>query len=104
MAGRCNHKFVDIFREWQEGADYLGVGDVFGSSTKHNTTGITLCNLREICESVDIPVVAIGGIKKENVHLLRDTKIAGVAVISAVIGQTDIVQAGKNLISNFQEA
>ena len=104
IIGATANKLSLAVNAWQEGADYLGVGDVFGSSTKHNTTAITLCKLREICESVDIPVVAIGGIKKENVHLLRDTKIAGVAVISAVIGQTDIVQAGKNLISNFQEA
>ena len=78
---------------WQSGADYLGVGDVFGSATKNDTKPVELKELKKICDTVKIPVVAIGGISKKNIHLLKDTGVAGVAVISAVLGQTDITAA-----------
>lgn len=84
---------------WQSGADYLGVGDVFGSATKNDTKPVELKELKKICDTVKIPVVAIGGISKKNIHLLKDTGVAGVAVISAVLGQTDITAAAEELIS-----
>ena len=80
---------------WQSGADYLGVGDVFGSATKNDTKPVELKELKKICDTVKIPVVAIGGISKKNIHLLKDTGVAGVAVISAVLGQTDITAAAE---------
>lgn len=89
---------------WQSGADYLGVGDVFGSATKNDTKPVELKELKKICDTVKIPVVAIGGISKKNIHLLKDTGVAGVAVISAVLGQTDITAAAEELISGFPEA
>lgn len=89
---------------WQSGADYLGVGDVFGSATKNDTKPVKLKELKKICDTVKIPVVAIGGISKKNIHLLKDTGVAGVAVISAVLGQTDITAAAEELISGSPEA
>lgn len=89
---------------WQSGADYLGVGDVFGSATKNDTKPVELKELKKICDTVKIPVVAIGGISKKNIHLLKDTGVAGVAVISAVLGQTDITAAAAELISGSPEA
>ena len=89
---------------WQSGADYLGVGDVFGSATKIDTKPVELKELKKICDTVKIPVVAIGGISKKNIHLLKDTGVAGVAVISAVLGQTDITAAAEELISGSPEA
>lgn len=89
---------------WQSGADYLGVGDVFGSATKNDTKPVELKELKKICDTVKIPVVAIGGISKKNIHLLKDTGVAGVAVISAVLGQTDITAAVEELISGSPEA
>lgn len=89
---------------WQSGADYLGVGDVFGSATKNDTKPVELKELKKICDTVKIPVVAIGGISKKNIHLLKDTGVAGVAVISAVLGQTDIAAAAEELISGSPEA
>ena len=80
---------------WQSGADYLGVGDVFGSATKNDTKPVELKELKKICDTVKIPGVAIGGISKKNIHLLKDTGVAGVAVISAVLGQTDITAAAE---------
>ena len=89
---------------WQSGADYLGVGDVFGSATKNDTKPVELKELKKICDTVKIPVVAIGGISKKNIHLLKDTGVAGVAVISAVLGQTDITAAAEELISGSPDA
>lgn len=89
---------------WKDGADYLGVGDVFGTSTKADTKKISLEQLKEIKKAVDIPVVAIGGINKDNISLLKETGVDGAAVISAVVGEKDITAAVETLISNFQEA
>ena len=74
------------------GADYLGVGAVFGTTSKADATKLDHKVLKEICETVDIPVVAIGGITGENVTELAGNGICGVAVISAVFGQPDIEQ------------
>ena len=79
------------------GADYLGVGAVFGTTSKADATTLDHKVLKEICETVDIPVVAIGGITEENVTELAGNGICGVAVISAVFGQPDIEQATKEL-------
>lgn len=89
---------------WKSGADYLGVGDVFGTTTKADTKHVTLEELKKIKELVDIPVVAIGGINADNIASLRTAGVDGAAVISALIGQKDITAAAETLISNFQEA
>lgn len=88
---------------WKSGADYLGVGDVFGTSTKADTVRVTLEDLKAIKEQVEIPVVAIGGITAENISLLKETGVDGAAVISAIVGQKDITTAAETLISNFRE-
>ena len=80
------------------------MGDVFGSSTKVNTTHIALEEVTEICHTVQIPVVAIGGITEKNISLLRETGVAGAAVISAIVGQKDITAAAQALIANFRGA
>ena len=89
---------------WHSGADYLGVGDVFGTTTKSDTRHITLEELKAIREAVQIPIVAIGGVNEENIALLKETGVDGAAVISAVVGQKDITAAAERLISNFREA
>ena len=91
-------------KAWREGADYLGVGDVFGTTTKADTRHITLEELKEIKESVPIPIVAIGGVNEDNIALLRETDVDGAAVISAIVGQKDITAAAEELISNFRGA
>ena len=68
------------------GADYLGVGAVFPSPTKTTAIRITNEKLKEICSSVSIPAVAIGGIDEENVLELCGTGVAGIAVVSAIFG------------------
>lgn len=87
---------------WKLGADYLGVGDVFGTTTKSATRHISLEELKEIRQAVPIPVVAIGGINRDNIPKLRDTGVNGAAVISAVVGQEDITEAAEELIAGFR--
>ena len=82
---------------WRSGADYLGVGDVFGSATKTDTRPVTVEELKEIRQSVQIPVIAIGGIKADNIQKLQPAGIDGVAVISAIIGRRNITAAAEDL-------
>ena len=81
----------------EEGADYLGVGAVFPTSTKKDTSPVTREQLKEICSTVSIPVVAIGGINEENIQKLSGCGLAGVAVVSAIFAKADIEQASRNL-------
>lgn len=81
-----------------KGADYIGVGAAFPTSSKDDVSGIiSLEDLRLIKERVDIPVVAIAGINHENIHLLEPSKIDGVAVISAILAKEDIGTSTKDL-------
>lgn len=81
----------------RDGADYLGVGAVFTTSTKADAQLVSLETLKEICSAVSIPVIAIGGIDKDNLHILRDTGIAGVALVSAIFAGDDIQARCKEL-------
>lgn len=80
-----------------DGADYLGVGAVFPSPTKTDAVRITPEILTEICRSVEIPVVAIGGINLENVHLIKGCGQSGIAVVSALFAQNDILHSAELL-------
>ena len=79
------------------GADYLGVGAVFPTLSKHDAETVSLQTLRIICKSVSVPVVAIGGITIENIPLLTDSGICGIAVIRALYAQPDIQTATRQL-------
>lgn len=79
------------------GADYIGVGAVFSTATKKNAQNITVEKLREICSSVSIPAVAIGGITEQNILSLSGSGTAGAAVVSALFRQEDIFSAAKRL-------
>ena len=81
----------------QRGADYLGVGAVFPTGSKDDAVEVSHDTLRAICEAVDIPVIAIGGISAENVKELAGSGICGIAVISAIFAQPDIEAATKEL-------
>lgn len=74
----------------QAGADYLGSGAVFGSATKTNAKPMSRELLQTICQSVTIPVVAIGGIHKGNITTLAGTGIQGAAVVSGIFAAADI--------------
>lgn len=74
------------------GADYLGVGAVFPTSTKSDAREVSLQTLKDICAAVDIPVTAIGGINKSNMAELSGTGIDGVALVSAIFAAQNIAE------------
>ena len=88
----------------QDGADYLGVGAMFATSTKTNTRPVTIERLTQIKQAVQIPVVAIGGIQSSNVTTLTDTGIDGIAVVSAILAQENITHAAEQLKTCFTGA
>ena len=79
------------------GADYLGVGAMYPTDTKSDTSQVTVETLKAICRAVDIPVVAIGGIRADRIQPLKGTGADGVAVVSAIFGQPDIEAAARRL-------
>lgn len=83
----------------KNGADYLGVGAVFSTSTKLDADTVSFDILKAICKAVSIPVVAIGGIYSHNILKLSGTGIDGVAVVSAIFAQENIEHAAKELLS-----
>ena len=87
----------------RHGADYLGVGAVFPTSSKDDAVEVPFETLKAICEAVSIPVIAIGGITKDNVKELSSSGICGIAVISAIYGQKDIKKASEELKTATKE-
>ncbi len=97
IIGVSAHSVAEAIEAEKNGADYLGVGSVFTTSTKLDAEAVSKATLKEICEAVSIPVVAIGGIQKDNMLQLKGTKVDGVAVVSAIFAAPDIQQAAKEL-------
>ena len=87
----------------ERGADYLGVGAVFPTGSKDDAEEVSFETLKEICEAVSIPVVAIGGITEGNTPELAGSGICGIAVISAIFAQPDIEAATKELRTLTEE-
>lgn len=85
------------------GADYIGVGAVFHTGTKKDADSISRETLLAIATSVNIPIVAIGGITAENMDYFKDTGIHGVAVISAIFGSKEPGRATKELLQKTKE-
>ena len=81
----------------REGADYLGVGAVFSTSTKPDASAVSKETLRAICKSVSVPVVAIGGISKKNMMELSGSGADGVALVSAIFSADDIERECREL-------
>ena len=86
----------------QAGADYLGVGAVFPTSSKDDAVEVDFATLQAICQAVQIPVVAIGGITAENMTALQGSGIVGVAVISAIFGKPDVKEAAQELADKWK--
>ena len=85
------------------GADYLGVGTIFSTSTKLDAINVTKEELARISYSVNIPVVAIGGITLDNIKELKNTMISGISVVSAIFKEEDIVNATRNLLKEVNK-
>ena len=97
-------KTVEQARRAQRmGADYLGSGAVFGTSTKADAVKMDRDTLKAICASVDIPVAAIGGINAQNARLLKGSGISGAAVVSGIFAGDDIESNARKLKSIMEE-
>lgn len=84
-----------------DGADYIGTGAVFPTKTKDDAPSVTKQELKEIVESINIPVVAIGGITLENANQLIDTGIAGLSVVSAIMSSDNPKKSSQELLNIF---
>ena len=85
----------------RDGADYIGVGALFSTSTKTDANSVSKETLMEIIEEVSIPVVGIGGINAQNAAQLKNTGINGIAVVSAIIAQKDIKLSAEKMLNIF---
>ena len=90
MIGVSVHSVEEALEAVKNGADCLGVGAMFSTSTKTDVDVLPKNVLKDICEAVDVPVVAIGGIGKGNLLELSGTNVDGVALVSAIFGAEDI--------------
>lgn len=97
LIGVSVHSVAEALIAVENGADCLGYGAMFATATKDDADVLTIEGLRQVCAAVDIPVVAIGGIDHENIGQLAGTGIAGVAIISAIFGASDIEKASRDL-------
>ena len=90
MLGVSVHTVEEAIEAVKNGADCLGVGAVFPTSTKADADVLPKETIRDICDAVDIPVVAIGGIGRSNISRLAGTGVDGVALVSAIFSAEDI--------------
>ena len=97
IIGVSAHNVEEARRAVSNGADYLGVGAVFSTSTKDDVDVLSKETLKDICLAVDVPVVAIGGINQDNILELKGTGVDGVAVVSAIFSSENIVETCKKL-------
>lgn len=98
IIGVSAHTVEEALEAVENGADYLGLGAVFTTSTKADVDVMPFETLKEICAAVNVPTVAIGGISKENVMKLSGSGVDGVAVISAIFGAEDPGKATAELL------
>ncbi|WP_295612679.1 thiamine phosphate synthase [uncultured Methanobrevibacter sp.] len=85
----------------KDGADYIGTGAIFPTATKDDAPSVTKKDLSDIANSINIPVVAIGGITIENAKELKDTGIAGLSVVSAIMSAENPKKASEKLLNIF---
>ena len=103
IIGVSAHNYEEAKIALENGADYLGVGAVFPTGTKDDAIEVDLATLQDICQHVDIPIVAIGGINQENLLQLKGSGIDGIAVVSAIMAAEDIIEATKQLKEKTKE-
>ncbi len=97
MIGVSVHSVEEALQAIENGADCLGVGAMFPTATKPDASAVPLDVLRDICQAVSVPVVAIGGIGKANLLQLSKTGVDGVALVSAIFAAEDIEQECREL-------
>ena len=87
----------------KEGADYIGTGAIFPTATKDDAPSVTKDELKNIAESIDIPVVAIGGIKLSNVDEIKDCGIEGISVVSEIMDSPNPKKTSEELLERFNK-
>ena len=103
IVGVSAHTVEEALRAKAAGADYLGTGAAFVTGTKTDAKPISRDTIRAICDAVDIPVVAIGGITRDNILELKGCGLDGVAVVSALFAQKDVKAAAEELLALSNE-
>ncbi len=103
IIGMTAHSLEEAIAAQNAGADYIGTGAVFATSTKKDTVPMPLDTLKEITSHITIPVVAIGGINHDNILKLKGSGIDGVAVISAIFAQENTGAAALELLNLCKE-
>ena len=101
MIGVSAHNVQEALDAVAHGADYLGVGAVFATHTKTDVSEMPRQTLLDICSAVDVPVVAIGGLNADNMDVLADSPIKGIAVVSAVMKADDPCAAAAHIKEKF---
>jgi len=91
------------YEAYEQGADYLGVGAIYPTTTKVKTVLTSTDTLRDICHAVPIPANAIGGLNKDNIDVLEGIPIAGICVVSAIMKASDPKQAAMELKARAKE-
>ena len=97
IIGATTKTVAQAKKAYEQGADYLGVGAIYPTTTKVKTVITSVDTLRDICNEVPIPVNAIGGLNKDNIDILRGVPIAGICVVSAIMKASDSFMAAKEL-------
>ena len=99
IIGVSAHNEEESLKAYEDGADYIGCGAIFSTSTKSNTNSLGIEGLQKITRTSKLPVVAIGGIDENNISSLEGTDISGVAVVSAIFSKSDVRTATSCLSS-----
>lgn len=103
ILGVSVHTVEEARQAVRDGADYLGLGAVFPTSTKPDADPMSREILRAICDAVDVPVVAIGGINRDNLLRLAGSGVDGVALVSAIFSAEDVEGACRDLRALSEE-
>ena len=103
IIGGSAHNVEEALAAQNAGADYIGCGAVFGSTTKTNVTQLPVETLRAICQAVEIPVVAIGGVTADNLYLLAGSGISGAAVVSGLFKPDNKAEAVRHFLTELQK-
>ncbi|MGN0311300.1 MAG: thiamine phosphate synthase [Lachnospiraceae bacterium] len=101
IIGATTKTVPQALEAYEQGADYLGVGAIYPTTTKVKTVLTSTDTLREICDAVPIPVNAIGGLNKDNIDILEGIPIAGICAVSAIMKAEDPKQAARQLKEGF---
>lgn len=102
ILGVSVHNLEEALQAQSDGADYVGVGAIFPTSTKHDAHIISMEMLTEICQTLTIPVVAIGGINSKNISQLDKSGVSGIALSSALFSQQDIKKKCQELFLKIE--